>query len=412
MFFLLANVVMAFDFTINVGSMPSGMYEGESKSINAEIVASLDNVCNMKCRWEHAGSSDWFVEDLKKGDPAEFSFPVTTGSSGIYNIDLKVNCDPVLSITCWSGLVDSEEKTKTIYFTYSYLGDGTCDISDREDCTKDSSEPSCGCSSPKSCIDDEGDSNRDDLDQKKCATYCGNNEVEKKYEKCENCPYDVGKCDGESCSKVSECEGNYCVHNICSHEPYRKNDGYCDVDVGENCNSKPDCECKGNTRCEINSPYADYKGCATWCGNGVCEVEEQGVCADDCDWCGDGDCQEGKETCRECSEDCGECEQTVQEETAVKQLGQIKKETQILAQETQKQKTIVQMTTSGTIGLVLLIIVGWIIFRVIQAKKSKGKSKPKEKDKKEKSNVKICKKCKYENSKSAKFCNKCGKKIK
>ncbi len=46
--------------------------------------------------------------------------------------------------------------------------------------------------------------------------------------------------------------------------------------------------------------------CITYCGNGICEGDEERVCKEDCDWCGDDECTDG-EGCSLCSSDCS-CE--------------------------------------------------------------------------------------------------------
>ena len=43
-----------------------------------------------------------------------------------------------------------------------------------------------------------------------------------------------------------------------------------------------------------------------WCGDGYCQDNEQKECKLDCDWCGDGYCQVD-ETCSLCAKDCGNC---------------------------------------------------------------------------------------------------------
>jgi len=43
-----------------------------------------------------------------------------------------------------------------------------------------------------------------------------------------------------------------------------------------------------------------------WCGDGYCQDNEKGECKFDCDWCGDGYCQLD-ETCSLCAKDCGDC---------------------------------------------------------------------------------------------------------
>ncbi len=44
----------------------------------------------------------------------------------------------------------------------------------------------------------------------------------------------------------------------------------------------------------------------SFCGDGKCSKDEDGICKLDCQWCGDEYCQTG-EDCSSCSQDCGKC---------------------------------------------------------------------------------------------------------
>lgn len=411
-FLFMVYPVFALDYSVQVNS-PSKVNVYEGKPIENTFSAIITNnagTCDISCDWstsmntlgsdsvkvEHGGKSNNFYFDLK-----------AEGINGIASYTLTVACERIREgILC--QIPGSEDWTSEPYsFTFLHNADGVC-TTEREKCDNYLDflkDPACVCSSDKQC---KPDSERGS-DNQGCATFCGNKKVEKQFEDCKKCPDDVGKCEGQSCSSANECEDKYCARGRCSKTQYLVGDGFCDSNVGENCRlSTKDCACSSNERCSSAGV------CETYCGNGICEANEQGICADDCDWCGDGVCQEEKETCRGCSQDCGECEQTQEEEIAVKGLKEVKKEAETLAKQTQKQNLIFKTTASGTGGLVLLIIVIWIIYRVIKSKKSKSKIKPKSKEKvkKEKSDVNICKNCKSENSKSAKFCNNCGKKLK
>ncbi len=393
---VLIHSVNAFDFTITLGPMPSGMYEGESQYINAEIKSLDSNFCDITCNWQHLGSDDLIVNGLAPGETAEFSFNVVTGSSGYYQEKLEVICTGTSSLC----LMPDVPHDKTVAFSYSYLGDGKCETKHDEDCTDDSKEPSCKCSSPKSCINDEGDSNRDQ-DSKKCSTYCGNNVIETKYESCENCPTDVGKCDGISCNSASECEGNYCVHNKCSHTKYILGDSFCDSAVGENClNSVNDCKCDTNERCSTSAV------CETYCGNDICEASEQGICHADCEWCGDEICDESKESCKSCSTDCGECEKTEEEAQITEQLRDIRAEAKITVEKNKNNKRVINITIGSTLSLIILVVIGWFIFKRFKSKNDKKGTKKNVK------HTNKCPKCKSTNKKNAKFCNECGHKLK
>jgi hypothetical protein len=309
---------------------------------------------------------------------------------------LTVSCTGIQAWNCfpWPTSPPKKIKIKTLNIAFGYNGDGECTIRDNyESCI--SAKNDCDCGTYKSCINDKGDQKRE-IDEKKCATYCGNNFVERTYETCSNCPTDVGKCDGEFCREDDECEGGYCVHNACSHTSFRTNDGFCDLDEGENCrNSAKDCGCGAYERCSSAGV------CETFCGNGVCEEEEQGICAEDCNWCGDGTCQPG-ETCRGCPSDCGECKRTEDEEH-IKELADIKKE----AKEAWKTRAKMIITAYGTFIIALLILIGWITYRVIKAKRLEKEQRKK----RGKKNYIVCKKCKSKNYKSAQFCYKCGKSL-
>ena len=207
-------------------------------------------------------------------------------------------------------------------------------------------------------------------------TYCGNGICEKS--EGESCIgsgsggcNDCKKCDLSTCGLGNECEGGYCVWGVCWHSSTRLNDGHCDSDKDENCGNSPaDCKCEGNTHCEINSPFANYKGCATWCGNKVCEENEKGTCKDDCKWCGDGSCDSSqKENCKTCESDCGACEnQKVNEEIQQKTKEVVETS---MKEVSDKQKII---TYSG-LGAIALVIIVYIIFKIVKRKKIKKAKK-------------------------------------
>ena len=220
-------------------------------------------------------------------------------------------------------------------------------------------------------------------------------------ETCSNCPTDVGKCDGESCNSKSECEGNYCVHNKCSHTPYIKGDTYCDSSVGENClNSLPDCACSASERCNSQGK------CETYCGNGICESKEQGICKSDCQWCGDGTCDPNKETCKGCPSDCGECEKTEEEQQFTQQLLEIKEGAEGSAQRTKENKVIINITIGSTLGLIILLVIVYLIYKKIEDKKSHEEEKSTYESKNK------CPKCNANIDDKSKFCKECGHKLK
>ena len=107
----------------------------------------------------------------------------------------------------------------------------------------------------------------------------------------DDCTY----CDN-SCRAVLV-EGPSCGDNKIAPQ---ENCETCSVDVG----------CNSNEICELSSPRANSKGCATYCGNNICESREGETpdnCPKDCERpikCGDGRC-EGDEGCSSCVQDCG-----------------------------------------------------------------------------------------------------------
>lgn len=361
--------VHALGYTLSVGNSPSGLYEGEDAIVNAKVLANADNGCDLACTITCPDGHSEENPELTKGSSLPIDCTVVaSGSGGVYNKQVTAQCQKQ-NMFCLVS-VSNPTQSKLISFTFSYLGDGTCSTNKGEDCTKRTQEPSCACNSPKSCIDDKGDSSRG-TDSYKCATYCGNGVPEKSYEDCSSCPQDVGKCDGLACNSKSECEGKYCVHNVCSHLPYITGDNFCDSSVGENCkNSASDCACGANERCGVSNT------CETYCGNAICEASEQGVCKADCKWCGDSSCDAGqKESCKTCESDCGVCEnKKVNEEIQQKTQEVVK---QGIESSTQKQKT----TIYTALGVIIAIIVGYIIYKVFKQKPSKKKLKSKRKRK-------------------------------
>jgi hypothetical protein len=309
LFFISISLTSAFEFTLNVGNFPEELYEGKSATIHGEVYSPPENICNIKCTWYHSGESETFVEELIDGDSAEFSFEVTAGSSSFYNKELSVICEGI-GIFCQT----QETETKQISFT---------------------------------------------------TTYCGDSKIQSTYENCGICPEDVGKCDLEGCIYGTECEGSYCIHEICWSKPYKENDGFCDSAEGENCkNSKDDCACETYERCSSSG------FCETYCGNGQCEESERGICKSDCDWCGDGECN-NNENCESCEEDCGVCENTNLNEQIANQTKEIIQ--QGLSESFSKQKMIFSI---GAIVIVLFVVI-YLSIKGIKHKNKNGKKKSK-----------------------------------
>jgi hypothetical protein len=248
---------------------------------------SYNSICFYSC---NAYSS------LSLDEPTKFSLtrnnPIKEGK---FSINLKPNQNKVSGIfyvDCKrvSPCFGSDRETKSFSTEiYGYNGDGDCNAG-KESC--DTAENDCFCSSNKRC---EGSGL-----SATCETYCGNGVCDGG-ESCLTCSTDCNKCDGLSCVSASECEGDYCVNEKCSSKPYIEGDGVCNSNVGESCkNSVIDCSCGNNERCGQDAV------CETYCGNGVCEESEAGICKEDCNWCGDGSCN-GNDNCENCELDCGEC---------------------------------------------------------------------------------------------------------
>jgi len=169
--------------------------------------------------------------------------------------------------TCSNSFCDSEEDCST--------------------CLQD-----CGCASGYKC------------ENKQCVEVvsCGDN----KCSSGETCPVD-NCCNGVSINlnaDINNCGGcgTKCFSNnqTCSLGNCVSLTAYCrdlTCDANENCGScANDCKCAANTKCE------DSK-CITYCGNGICESNEESQCKADCKWCGDGTCSDN-ENYTNCLTDC------------------------------------------------------------------------------------------------------------
>ena len=431
---LISNFVSAAEFVIVSATKQSSStpYRGDPVSYKGIIQADPGNICEIECSFQ-VGSDSGFVSDngespatkLSNGVSQEFPFSIPAEGSGQVSTNLVVTCDRVANyINCWPG---SATQQKLISFSFLYPGDGVCTTS-KEKCENYNSflmDSACLCSSTKEC---RPNGNRNDIDDKGCQTYCGNKVVEKQYENCNDCPGDVGKCDGTSCTQGSECEGKYCVHSVCNALPYRVGDNYCDKNVGETCkNSGSDCACGANQRCS-NSGV-----CETFCGNGVCEANEQGICKADCQWCGDGTC-ESSESCSSCDVDCGVCKKPTKEEelqrntqnkdVQTKQPAQTSNPETKSANNIQKeQKTINLFGKSYTLTnvvlmaaalIILLVAIGFFIYKKVKFNKKehkKGEKHHMEKKEHDEPKVIRCEKCNKKIDKDAKFCPHCGNKV-
>ncbi len=400
---------LALEYTVQVTS-PSKVntYEGVyTGNVFGATITNNAGICDITCDWS-TDLGNTHGEGLKvthNGGTKSFNFNVLAqGSNGVASYSLTVTCKRITGFDCWTEGTEPKQ-SGPFSFSYLYAGDGIC-TTEKERCDNYLSykkDSACTCSSDKEC---KPNSNRG-ADDKGCATFCGNNKVEKQYETCDSCPNDVGKCDGLSCVSANECEGNYCVHNVCSPLSYIKGDSYCDINEAENCkNSASDCACGANKRCSSAGV------CETYCGNGVCEASEQGICKADCDWCGDGTCQ-NSESCSSCSVDCGECKKpTKQEELQrnIKSTNTQQNKNQVSATKTESSKQQISevfnenkktFLIAGVVLVIALFALGFYLWK-----------RKKEAPRKKKEHETRCPKChKKIKDNGQKFCHNCGHKI-
>lgn len=291
------NFVLAWDFNVNLESLPDDYYQGETVELEASVTPEVGWGCYLNCKW---ATPDMGEENIcggcgiPNGERKDFIYKTIASGNGEKELVLDVSCR--VAGDGWFCIESSEVSKKFNHtLTFGYDGDNVCQFDKNEDCFE---SDDCICGENKKCKEDLSRVE----DEIGCTTYCGNEIVENSYENCTNCPFDVGRCDGANCISAEDCEGGYCIHEICSSNPYIKGDGFCDSKKEENCkNSVLDCICESYERCNINGV------CEFYCGNGVCEEPERGICQLDCQWCGDKNCQEN-EDCSNCQDDCGFCE--------------------------------------------------------------------------------------------------------
>ena len=372
MLFVSINFVSAIDFSLSGEDVnPLEVYDGDTSTLTAIVTADPSNFCNIVCAWGVntgpdysgvvSGNSNLPKTVLASGVSKIFPFRINAVGQGSVSYTLTVTCDNENPFCLASPVI----KTYSNTLTFDYAGDNECTTS-KEKCVDYDSYTGtidCACSSIKEC----NPSSFRGADDYGCATYCGNTVKETEFETCSNCPSDIGKCDGLSCVFSSECEGNFCVHEKCSSKPYIEGDGFCDLDEGENCkNSVSDCSCGNNERC------GNAGMCETYCGNSICEASEKGICKLDCQWCGDGQCK-GNENCKSCQTDCGVCESS---ELTKEISGNIQSGVEEgLKGASKRQRNI----TFTAIGLIVLFIGGYVIFKFMREKKSKTKKTTKKK---------------------------------
>ncbi|HLC57522.1 MAG TPA: zinc-ribbon domain-containing protein [Candidatus Nanoarchaeia archaeon] len=423
---LFSNLAWALDYSVTINSPLSvNAYEGEISNQLSATIKNNAGICDITCDWVTTAGQGTGIKIPHDGGTNTFNFDAKAeGSNGIATSSLIITCKRLTSISCWT---EGEQQTSYPYtFRYLWNSDGIC-TPKKEKCDNYLSfvkDNACSCSPGKECKPNGG---RTDLDEKGCQTYCGNKIIEKQYENCNNCQDDIGKCDGTSCIQGSECEGKHCVHNVCDPLPYRVGDSYCDRGVGETCkNSGSDCACEANQRCS-NSGV-----CETFCGNGICETSEQGICKADCKWCGDSIC-ESSESCSSCDIDCGACKKTTKEKELQRNAQNTEKNlTKDIQSTNSSQQTpthptiiifgksystslIINISVTVTLLLALTLFLKYKYFRSKVRKDDKEKTTEpiNNKGNKEHNDLKIprCGRCNKKLDEDSKFCHHCGHKL-
>ena len=241
---LLSSLVSAVDdFTIGaITPLTKAEYQDGIAKMKV-LITSNNNICDQTCDWSTKDDNGQFSLPDEKNYQLSFNSRAIL-SQGIVTDTLSITCDESALLCTGSP----ETKSQIFSHDYPYLGDNQClTNNNKEDCTKSLSDCPCTLTPGSSCINDKGDQNRI-LDVRKCATWCGNGIKELTYEACSSCPIDVGKCDLTSCILGSECEGGFCVHEVCWNKLYREGDNFCDINQ-ENCKNSNDCACKNNELC-------------------------------------------------------------------------------------------------------------------------------------------------------------------
>ncbi|MCK5149890.1 hypothetical protein KAJ87_03105 [Candidatus Pacearchaeota archaeon] len=310
--------ILALDYIVDVNSPTHiNVYEGETNIENfvSAVITNNGDYCDITCSYTTSFNthSNEELEVAKAGGKGTFKIKVDAeGIKGIASYILTITCERKVNyINCWPS---SDSNASQNSFTFLWNGDGVC-TTDNEKCIAYGGflyDSSCDCSSDKEC---RPDSSRE-IDSKGCATYCGNGIAETTYETCSNCPKDVGKCNLKDCISGSECEGKYCIHEFCWDKPWREEDNFCDVSEGENCKNSNDCVCNNDELCS----------------NGICEKIKS-------------------------SED--EINQAV------------KKGVQDTLKTSENRQKIISYVS---MGLIILVLLGYILFKRIKLDRSKSKS--------------------------------------
>lgn len=140
---------------------------------------------------------------------------------------------------------------------------------------------------------------------------------------CDTVSFSIRNCGDNTCdanegcgSCSSDCSCNayqYCQDNTC--HPIQCGDDICSE--GESCNEDSCCDGEDTdlstiencgrcaNRCDPDTERCKNQACVGFCGNNICEEDEEDSCLEDCGYCGDNTCtSEEQKTCRE---DCGFC---------------------------------------------------------------------------------------------------------
>lgn len=312
---LLSGLVSADNENFVAGSVTeknTASYQNGAATMKV-LITSLNSECDLTCTWSSPDDNGGpFLLGPGENEGIEFVSNARSNQgsvSGTFTI--------ICTETSFCPGPSEATENRGFSHSYPYLGDNQC-LTDNnyESCI--SAIQDCSCGQGKSCINDKGDQSRN-VDDRKCATWCGNGIKESTYETCSSCPTDVGQCDGyNGCVSGSECEGGFCVHEVCASKPYIERDNFCDFEEGENCKNSADCGCLSNEICT---------------NTGICQKEEASK---------------------------GKIQEAVQSGV---------QETLKATQGKQKNITLI------AIILIILVIVGYIIFKVIKSKGSKAEPK-------------------------------------
>lgn len=349
--FVLAGIIMVgvvsavfhqqFDFGVEVDTSQfpnpfSNPYATDKVDLIASVTPSVGYGCKLICKSITQDFGPYDIngaQGIPDGESKDFGYQIrASGPLGIKQFTLDVSCGR--SGEGWNCAESDDADWIThsygpYQFEFDYAGDGQC-TTEREKCddylnyTKDLACDICSTSAPKKeCLPDSIRG----TDGYGCATYCGNGAVESQFEDCNSCSKDVGFCKGyNGCNSGNECEDGFCVHGICWDKSWSEEDGLCteeDKSNGENCKNSEDCACKDGEECNA----------------GICEKQE------------------------------------TSEEEITEAIRSGVQETSRASQEKTKNVTL------WAVGLIVLFIVGYLIYKFSKDKKTDKKESSKEEKK-------------------------------